>query len=587
MHEDRADTAGDSEAYQALVEFLYRAPVGLVQTDLRGAVEMMNPMAAQLLMPIAPSADLDNLFAVLHGLAPQLPEQVRALGAANGAVCDGLRVALPAPGGRVALRTLSISLQKLDGQRLMAMLSDATAEVEREQRGLARRLRAAARVDSLTQMPNREALREQLQRMLARTGGEGQPFAVLFMNCDRFKQVNDALGPAVGDTLLNLIAERLRSTLRLTDGVGLAGGPEQTASRLGGDEFVVVLDQLQRADDALVVAQRLVEVLSKPYSVGEHQLYCSISMGVVLSSQARGDADAVLQDASIAMGEAKRAGGGRYVVFELAMQQVAARRASVEAALRVALREDQLFVVYQPVVGLRGQGGAVDASAGVEALVRWRHPERGVVPPSEFITLAEETGLIGALGDHVLRSACHQFMAWQRALGAKAPRLLAVNLSRAQLDQPGFADSVRELLKACGMAPGQLQLEVTESLAAQDSAVQQQLHALKALGLSLALDDFGTGYSSLSSLHQFPVDIVKIDRSFTSQADSSEHHRVLIDATVRVARSLGMGTVAEGIETTAQAEVVAALGCDKGQGYLFSKPLEADALEQFIRAQAG
>jgi EAL domain-containing protein (putative c-di-GMP-specific phosphodiesterase class I) len=269
-------------------------------------------------------------------------------------------------------------------------------------------------------------------------------------------------------------------------------------------------------------------------------------------------------------------------VFEPAMRERAARRADIEADLRQALLEEQLFVVYQPVVGLRADGGT-DHSAGVEALVRWQHPLRGVVPPFEFIQVAEESGLIGALGDFVLRRACRDFMAWQRELGEQAPRLLAVNLSRAQLGQPDWPATVRAILDHEGMRPSQLQLEVTESLAAQDQQVQQRLHELKAIGITLALDDFGTGYSSLSSLHQLPVDTVKIDRSFVCQADTSQHHRVLIEATVKVAQSLGMSTVAEGIETEAQAAAVRGQLCAKGQGYLFSRPLTSPALLDWLR----
>jgi EAL domain-containing protein (putative c-di-GMP-specific phosphodiesterase class I) len=265
------------------------------------------------------------------------------------------------------------------------------------------------------------------------------------------------------------------------------------------------------------------------------------------------------------------------------MRERAARRADIEADLRQALAEEQLYVVYQPVVGLRPDG-ETDVAAGVEALVRWQHPLRGNVTPFEFIPVAEESGLICALGDFVLRRACHDFASWQRELGPHAPRLLAVNLSRAQLAEPGFPAVVREVLAQHGMAPSQLQLEVTESLAAQDAQVQQRLHELKAIGLTLALDDFGTGYSSLSSLHQLPVDTVKIDRSFVSQADTSNHHRVLIEATVKVAQSLGMNTVAEGIETEAQAAAVRAQQCAKGQGYLYSRPLASDALLEWLRA---
>jgi EAL domain-containing protein (putative c-di-GMP-specific phosphodiesterase class I) len=253
--------------------------------------------------------------------------------------------------------------------------------------------------------------------------------------------------------------------------------------------------------------------------------------------------------------------------------------------LRVALVESQLFVVYQPVVALQpGAGPTFGVEFGVEALVRWRHPVRGVVPPLDFIGVAEECGLIGALGDFVLATACRLFVHWQQQLGPQAPRMLAVNLSRAQLSQRGWVSTVQQILQDTGMDPQRLQFEVTESLAAQDESVQARLHELKALRLTLALDDFGTGYSSLASLHLLPVDTVKIDRSFVSKADTSHHHRVLIEATVRVAGSLGMSTVAEGIETEAQAAVVRQLGCEKGQGYLFSRPLPAGDVAGWLGA---
>jgi EAL domain-containing protein (putative c-di-GMP-specific phosphodiesterase class I) len=312
-----------------------------------------------------------------------------------------------------------------------------------------------------------------------------------------------------------------------------------------------------------------------------------VSMGIVRRPQVIGDAATILRDASIAMVEAKRAGGARYVVFEPAMQERAVRRSGIESDLRRAIGRQELMVVYQPVVGLQSPSGDVDRAAGVEALVRWRHPTRGMIPPLEFIGVAEECGLISDLGEFVLETACRQFVQWHEELDSHAPRRLAVNLSRGQLADPGFVGSVQRILRRTRMVPEHLQLEVTESLAAQDETVQSRLHDLNALGLTLALDDFGTGYSSLASLHLLPVDTIKIDRSFITEAVTSEHHRVLIEATVRVARSLRMGTVAEGIETGAQAAVVRQLGCEKGQGYFFSKPLSATGIVQWLGVMAG
>jgi len=566
-----------SDAYETLVQFLYRAPIGLAQIAPDGTVEMLNPMASNLLMPIARDGGLDNLYAVLAPIAPQLPALAAEFGEASGVICEGLRAPLPLELTSGSPQVLAISLMKLDAERLMAVVTDVTLEVQREQETLLRRLRNAARTDPLTRMPNREAVREQLQHLVKRPLSAGE-FAVLFMNCDRFRQVNDTLGAAAGDELLVQIADRIRGALRPpSDRIDAITGSGQLAARVGGDEFVVVLDGMRSRDDAERVAGRILGALARPYRVHGHDVVCGTSLGLSWGTESSRDADEVLRDASIAMMEAKRAGGARHLVFETSMRERAARRADIETELRQALAEEQLFVVYQPVVGLLPDGGT-DHAAGVEALVRWRHPSRGIVPPIEFITVAEECGLIGAVGDFVLERSCRDFMAWRERLGKGAPRRIAVNLSRAQLGQPGWIDRVRRILEATGMPPGQLQLEVTESLAAQDQGIQQRLHELKALGIQLALDDFGTGYSSLSSLHLLPVDTVKIDRSFVSQADTSHHHRVLIEATVKVADSLGMNTVAEGIETQSQADVVRAQHCSKAQGYFYSRPLLSDDL---------
>ena len=572
-----------ADRHEALMQFIYRAPIGLVEVACDGTIEMLNPMAASLLLPLAPDGEIENLFAVLAGVAPRLQELSAAFLAPSGTVCEGIRIPLDAgAGGKPVARVLSVSLLKVTANTLMAVVSDVSLEVEREQQGLDRRVNAAERTDTLTRIPNRAAVREGLQATMDSAASASEMnFAVLFVSCDRFKQINDTHGHAVGDRVLGMMAERLRSTLRLRERVGSATNSQTMAARVGGDEFVVVLDDLQHPDDVFTVAQRLLDVLTTPYGIDALQLTLGVSMGIVLAAQATGDADAVIQIASIAMAEAKRS-SGRFAVFEPEMQIRAARRGDIETGLRRALAESQLYVVYQPVVGLR-KGAVIDCTAGVEALVRWRHPTRGVVMPAEFTTVAEECGLIGAVGDFVLTAACRQFVCWQSELGPRAPRTVAVNLSRAQLTEPGFAGTVAEILRSTRMPPGSLQLEVTESLAAQHDHVREQLRQLKSLGLTLALDDFGTGYSSLSSLHLLPVDTVKIDRSFVSQSDSSAHHRVLIEATVRVANSLGMNTVAEGIETQEQAAVVQELGCDKGQGYWYSAPLLPDDVANWLR----
>ncbi len=575
-----------TDAYEALVQFLYRAPIGLAQTSLDGTVDMLNPMASNLLMPLATAHGLDNLFEVLAPVAPNLSALVEAFIEPSGMICEGLRLPVGVPhAASGSLQVLSLNLMKLDPERLMATVADATFEVQREQEQLSRRLRSAARTDSLTRMPNREAVREALQHLLTQPAS-GLGFAVLTLNCDRFRQLNDSLGQGIGDHLLMQIADRLRGALRPPlDRIDPCAQSGQLAARVGGDEFVVILDGMRSRADAERIGLRLLDALAHPYLVDGHDIVCGASLGLAWSMDdpdiAQREPDDVLRDAGIAMVEAKRGGGNRHVVFDPSMRERAARRAGIEAELRQALIEEQLFVVYQPVVRLLPHGG-VDYAAGVEALVRWRHPVRGIVPPIDFIQVAEECGLIGALGDFVLERSCRDFLDWRARLGERAPGLMAVNLSRAQLAQPGWLDSVRRILHDTGMPAACLQLEVTESLAAQDHDIQQRLHDLKALGIKLALDDFGTGYSSLSSLHLLPVDTVKIDRSFVCQADTSAHHRLLIEATVKVARSLGMTTVAEGIETQSQLDVVRSHLCDKVQGYFYSKPLPAAELLEWL-----
>jgi len=573
-------------AHEALMQFMYQAPIGLVQATLDGEITMINPMSAQLLMPLAPAGNLVNLFDVLHPLAPQLHVQAAAAAYPGGVVCDGLRLSVGAAGGTgpqgQEATTLSLRLLRLDEHTLMCSLTDITGAVLQERQRLAAGVRDAGRIDSLTRMPTRAVVLERIEQALRRARGDpGHRFAVLFINGDRFNRVNVTLGAAAGDEVLLLMAARINGAVRHCDAIGLNNEGDSTAARLGVDEFVVVLESVRSADGAAVAAQRLVDALGTPYMIGAAPVHSTASIGVVLGDGGSADAEALLQDASLAMREAKRGGGGRHCVFAPQMRERAWRRANLEGDLRLALQEGQLFVVYQPITDL-----ADGSAAGVEALVRWQHPLRGVVSPIEFIEIAEETGLIGPLGAYVLRSACRQFTLWQRELGARAPRLLSVNLSRAQLVEPTLVAEVHQVLKDCDMPAGCLQLEITESLAAENPLIRGRLHELKALGVMLALDDFGTGYSSLSSLHQWPVDVIKIDRSFVSQVASSAHHRVLVEATVRVARSLGMRTVAEGVETAEQAAVLVALQCDKGQGYLYARPLGAQAATQWLAAQA-
>ena len=573
-------TADASGAYDALIQFLYQAPIGLVQTRLDGEITMINPMSAQLLMPLVPDGNLLNLFDALAPVAPQLRRLAELADMDGGVICESLRVELRRTDsqGRETTPTIAIRLVRLDRTTLVASVSDVTQSIRGERQRLALELRDAARIDTLTGLPNRVVAMERIADALATASTVPEYlFAVLYVDCDRFERVNVTLGSQVGDELLRLIGGRLNATVRSDDGVSAPDSSEPAAARIGGDQFVLVVQGMRETSDAHSVAQRVVDALAKPFAVGERLVHITASVGVVLRAQAVGDPEEVLLNANVAVHEAKRAGGARYDLFEPQMKERASLLGTLESDLRRALAEGQLFVVYQPIVGM-----ADGVCVSVEALVRWRHPVRGIVPPAEFIGIAEETGQIAVLGEFVLFESCTRLVAWQREMGALAPRTICVNLSRAQLLGASFTAKVRDTLRASGLAPQCLQLKITESLAAQDSGVIAQLHELKALGITLALDDFGTGYSSLSSLDELPVDVVKIDRSFVCRVESSPHHRVLIEATVMVARSLGMTTVAEGIETAAQFSVLQRLRCDKGQGYLFAKPMTHDVFAEWL-----
>ena len=573
-------------------------PVGFVQMSGDGEILALNAPAEAILVAFNGAQPI-NFFECLAADAPTLSGQATGLDPLS----DPAQVIL-----RLSLRNrpLEIRLMRCASGGYLAALSPgqglgALDGVSGDVVGypVAPRPTSEVQCDPLTNMQNRGGIRQAVQNALDRSLIEPHHrFTVFFLNCDRFMQINNALGYGAGDTLLRLVAERLRGTLRASGSAPAVERPRAELARIGADEFVVLLDQLGADDDPQIVAQRVLDVLAKPYRIGEHQVRCAVSMGMVMVSPESASpgaqtspsmsismvqtADTVLRDASIAMSAAKRAGGGRYAIFDPRMGEAAAWRGTMEADLRRGLANGELHVVYQPLVVVRG--ASVRVLHGVEALVRWTHPTRGPIPPLEFIGVAEEGGLIDELSDFVLNTACAQFVRWRSELGAAAPGLLAVNLSRAQLLRPGWIEVVRAALKHHQMAPEDLQLEVTESLAAQHEGISSMLQELKSLGLSLALDDFGTGYSSLSSLHALPIDTVKIDRSFVSQSDTSNHHRVLIEATVRVANSLGMTTVAEGVETKAQAQVIATLGCDRAQGYWFSPPLRAEALTLWASA---
>ncbi|MFI5379106.1 MAG: EAL domain-containing protein [Tepidisphaerales bacterium] len=436
--------------------------------------------------------------------------------------------------------------------------------------------------DTLTGLPNRALFCDRLQQAVLRAKRlTDHRFAVLFLDFDRFKSINDSLGHDVGDLLLQEIARRLRATVRTGDSLS-SPDREHTTARLGGDEFVVLLDGITRPDAATLVANRLLEILARPYQVGNREVYCTASIGIVAGDIRADSADQVLRDADTAMYEAKLAGKGQCVVFGVSMRQRVQNRMNLEQDLRKALEAGQLFLMYQPIVSLRS--GRIES---FEALVRWKHPERGLISPGEFIPIAEETGLILSIGEWVLREACGQFALWRQSMGDAAPPSISVNMSRSQLVLPDLPETIRQILEQTGMKPACLHLEVTESAVMKDvAAATRILRAIKAVGVMLDMDDFGTGYSSLACLHAFPIDVLKIDRSFIANIDRGRDFAAMVHAVTQLARNLEIRVVAEGIETMDQLLILQSLDCEFGQGYLFSKPLPADQVARF-RVQPG
>jgi diguanylate cyclase (GGDEF)-like protein len=422
--------------------------------------------------------------------------------------------------------------------------------------------------DGLTDLPNRALLVDRLDHALAR--GERHPTqtAVLFLDLDRFKGVNDSLGHATGDELIVAMADRLRSVVR----------PGDTVARFGGDEFVILCEELEHEREAVAIAQRIAETLVVPFQLGERRIVLTASIGLAFASSAGETADSLLRGADCAMYRAKDRGRDRIELFDDDMRARALVRLETENDLRTAIDDGQLHIHYQPVVEL--PGGDVN---GVEALVRWMHPRRGMVPPSEFIGLAEESGLILPIGALVLSGACRQVAAWNDAHRGRAPLTVSVNLSAHQLIFPGLRDVVARALVDSALDPNLLCLEITETVLMEDAGSSRAvLDSLKALGVRLAVDDFGTGYSSLLYLRRFPVDILKVDRSFVSGLGQSPADTAIVAGVVGLAHALGLVAVAEGVETAEQADRLAGLGCNLAQGYRWSRPLPVEGLWQWL-----
>lgn len=438
-----------------------------------------------------------------------------------------------------------------------------------EQKRLMQRLQHLAHHDPLTGLPNRVSILESIQKVIDRKSGKH--FALLFMDFDRFKLINDSLGHDVGDKLLEAIADRLRKTVRASDTI--------QAARLGGDEFVVLLENLHSPDDAILVGNRLLETLSRPYILGGYTIYSSASIGIVTSEHRSETASEMLSDADLAMYEAKAAKQDRPIVFDRVLRDKAQKRLYIENQLRDVISRDELKLFYQPIIDL--ESGEL---RGVEALIRWFHPECGMIPPDEFISVAEEMDMIIPVGNFVVDEACRQLAAWRKTLGPQAPENLHVNVSRKQLEHPTLVSIVAEALEKHEIPAKCLHLEVTESIIMHDrEASIETLNDLKKLGVKLDVDDFGTGYSSLSCLCDFPIDVLKLDREFIKRSDR-DREVLLIHALIILAEKLGLEVIGEGIENIEQLQLLQGLGCRLGQGYFYSKPICGDEIGESILA---
>ncbi|CAG9931783.1 putative bifunctional diguanylate cyclase/phosphodiesterase [Candidatus Nitrotoga arctica] len=421
--------------------------------------------------------------------------------------------------------------------------------------------------DVLTGLPNRMLLQDRLIQAIESACRQGRQLAVMFMDLDQFKHINDSLGHAIGDKLLQSVAQRLVGCVRHSD----------TISRQGGDEFVALLPNIEHSKGAALCAQKILAALALPHLIDQHELHISMSIGISIYPDDGQDAETQIKNADTAMYFAKNNGRNNFKFFKQEMNDRAVQRQSIEASLRRALERQEFVLHYQPKINLKS--GAI---VGVEALIRWQHPEQGLLSPAQFVSIAEDCGLILPMGRWVLREACLQARSWQQA--GLPSIIVAVNISALEFRTKDFLDNIREVLKETGLEPRYLELELTESVLMQDvGSTDSMLRTLADLGVKLAIDDFGTGYSSLSYLRQFPINTLKIDQSFVKQMCSDPDDAAIVSAVISMGKNLKLCIIAEGVESPEQYKLLLARHCDEGQGYYFGRPMVAEALATLLK----
>ena len=558
--------------FRALVE---QASDAIFVLDPKGRIKKANP-AARDFFALDPATLIGTPIGDLFESDPEQDETFDEQALSR---CGDFRSIRKARTGREQGIWVDVSVRRLLDGRIQVVTRDISERVE-----AARRIRDLAYFDSLTGLANRARFGEMLRAELERCGRTEQRFALLFLDIDRFKQVNDSLGHRAGDELLKMIGQRLKGLIRATDAISILSVAETEdaqrhapISRVGGDEFTILVSSLEHPQDAARVARRTIHALSRSFQIADQEIFVGASVGIAVWPDDGVTAEELLQSADTAMYHAKNRGGQGYEFFNHTMSASSSKRLQIESNLRRARVREEFHLVYQPIRNART--GEVEA---VETLLRWTDSEGQFVGPDEFIPIAEETGVIVEIGAWVLRTACQQAAEWRRQ--GFAPIRLSVNLSVVQLRDVGLVESIEQILFETGLPYDALELEITEtSILDANPNITASVVKLTEKGIGFALDDFGTGYSSLSALQRFPIDRLKIDHSFVSGVGVSPNDEALASAIVALAKRLDLRVVAEGVEEENQARFLSALGCDELQGYLISRPLPADEIEAFLR----